>query len=63
MAQMTDMRRMQSVLTEEQSRQIAEQKRHEEKEAEEKSRTNSLTVKNSTPFAKSTSVPGSRQRN
>ena len=57
---MTDMRRMQGVLTEEQSRQIAEQKRNEDKIAEEKSKSSLLTVKNSsTPFSKSTSEPGS----
>ena len=55
---MTEMRRMQGVLTEEQSRQIAELKRIEEKEAEEKTNSNLLSVKNSTPFAKSTSEPG-----
>ena len=55
---MTDMRRMQGVLTEEQSRQISELKRSEDKEAEDKNRANLLTVNNSTPFSKSSSVPG-----
>lgn len=59
--QMTDMRRMQGVLTEEQSRQISELKRSEDKEAEDKNRANLLTVNNSTPFSKSSSVPGSLQ--
>ena len=56
------MRRMQGVLTEEQSRQIAEEKRKEEKEVEEKSKSSLLAVNNSSPFSKSTSEPGKRVR-
>ena len=55
---MTDLRRMQGVLTEEQTRQIAELKRSEDKDLEDKQRANLLTVNNSTPFSKSTSEPG-----
>ena len=51
---------MQGVLTEEQSRQIAEEKRKEEKEVEEKSKSSLLAVNNSSPFSKSTSEPGKR---